>query len=76
MIQYRNKTRSDMNIKCKERPDFEFVKFLLWAIKFNFRYKKNLMNILIGKKYEVLKNAKSIDKWIANNFQSKPATDK
>ena len=76
MIQYRNKTRPDMNIKCKERPDFEFVKFLLGAIKFNFRDKKNLMNILIGKKYEVLKNAQSIDKWIDNDFQSKPATDK
>ncbi len=30
MIQYRNKPRPDLNIKCKEKPNIEFVKFLLW----------------------------------------------
>ena len=72
MKKYRNKTRPDMGVDCVERLNVQFIKFILWTIKFNFQYKKNLINVLIGEEYEVLKNNKSIDKWIATNFQSKP----
>ena len=68
MFKYRNKTRPDMNAECKERLSFEFIQFLLWAIKFNFTYKKNIINMLSDTDYKVLYNSKSIDKWEQENF--------
>ena len=43
MFKYRNTTRPDMNTECQERLNFEFIQFLLWAIKYNFTYKKKLL---------------------------------
>ena len=68
MFKYRNKTRPDMNAECQERLNFEFIQFLLWAIKFNFTYKKNIIKILTGTDYKVLYNSKSIDNWERENF--------
>ena len=68
MFKYRNTTRPDMNTECQERLNFEFIQFLLWAIKFNFTYKKNIINILSDTDYEVLYNSKSIDNWEQKNF--------
>ena len=68
MFKYRNKTRLDMNAECKERLSFEFIQFLLWAIKFNFTYKKNIINILSDTDYKVLYNSKSLYNWVQENF--------
>ena len=68
MFKYRNTTRPDMNAECQERLNFEFIQFLLWAIKFNFTYKKNIFNILSNTDYEVLYNSNSIDNWERENF--------
>ena len=68
MFKYRNTTRPDMNTECQERLNFEFIQFLLWAIKFNFTYKKNIINILSDTDYKVLYNSKSIDNWEQENF--------
>ena len=68
MFKYRNTTRPDMNAECQERLNFEFIQFLLWAIKFNFTYKKNIINILSDTDYKVLYNSKSIDNWEQENF--------
>ena len=68
MFKYRNTTRPDMNAECQERLNFEFIQFLLWAIKFNFTYKKNIINILSNTDYEVLYNSNSIDNWERENF--------
>ena len=68
MFKYRNKTRPDMHVEYQERFSFEFIQFLLWAIKFNFTYKKNIINILSDTDYKVLYNSKSIDNWEQKNF--------
>ena len=68
MFKYRNKTRPDMNAKCQERFSIEFIQFLLWAIKFNFTYKKNIINILSDTDYKVLYNSKSLYNWVQENF--------
>ena len=68
MFKYRNKTRPDMNAECQERLNIEFIQFLLWAIKFNFTYKKNIINLLSDTDYKVLYNSKSIAKWEQENF--------
>ena len=63
MIKYRNKTRPDMQPDCKESLNIDFIRFLLWAIKFNFTYKKNIINLLTNVDYEFLYNNKSINNW-------------
>ena len=68
MFKYRNKTRPDMNAEYQEKLSIEFIQFLLWAIKFNFTYKKNIINILSDIDYEVLYNSKSIENWERENF--------
>ena len=68
MFKYRNTTRPDMNAGCQERLNLEFIQFLLWAIKFNFTYKKNIINLLSDTDYKVLYNSKSIDSWEQKNF--------
>ena len=68
MFKYRNKTRPDMNAECQERLSAEFIQFLLWAIKFNFTYKKDIINMLSDTDYKVLYNSKSIAKWEQENF--------
>ena len=68
MIKYRNKTRPDIGVACYERLNLQFMQFIFWTIKFNSHYKKNLMKILFGNQYDILKNSKSIDNWITTNF--------
>ena len=36
VIKYRNKTRPDMRVDYVERLNVQFLKFILWTIKFNF----------------------------------------
>ena len=76
MIKYRNTSRPDMGIECKERLNLQFIKFILWTIKFHYYYKQNIINILSDNKYEVLINNDTIDNWINTNFHTKftPAT--
>ena len=68
MFKYRNKTRPDMNAEYQEKLSIEFIQFLLWAIKFNFTYKINIINILSDTDYKVLYNSKSINNWEKENF--------
>ena len=56
MIKYKNTTRPDMGSDYKERLNFEFIQFILETIKFHFHYEKNIIGILSGKKFEILKN--------------------
>ena len=74
MIKYRNKTRPDMNAGCQERLNIEFIQFILWAIKYNFTYKKYIINILSDTEYKILYNSKSIDNWMRGNFETKPTS--
>ena len=68
MFKYRNITRPDMNAECQERLSVNFIQLLLWVIKFNFTYKKNIINILSDTDCKVLYNSKSIDNWEQENF--------
>ena len=68
MIKYRNKTIPEMNAECKERLNLDFIQFLIWAIKFNFIYKNNIIDILSDTQYEVVHNTKSLDNWKKKNF--------
>ena len=68
MIKYRNKTRPDMNVECKEGLNLEFIQFLIWTIKFNFIYKNNIIDLLSNTQYEVLHKANSLDNWEKENF--------
>ena len=74
MIKYRNTTRPDMGIDCKEKLNLGFIQFILWTIKFHFHYENNIMDILYGKRFKVLKDTKAINNWIKANFQFKPTS--
>ena len=63
MIKYRDKDRPDMGRNCKEKLNPQFIQFLLWTVKFNFKYKKIIKRILSGTEYEVLKDKTAIDNY-------------
>ena len=60
-IQYRNKTREDMQKDCNEVIDYSFISYVY---KFNKTHRKRYYEILknVNKEYLIIKKRKDIDK--------------
>ena len=68
--QYKNKTRPDMAAGCKEKFDFEFVKWILWegrTKRARERYRGMISKY--GEKAIVIRNQKELDRYIQSEHK-------
>ena len=63
--QYKNETRPDMAEGCKEKFDFEFAKWILWAGRTK-RVRERYRDVILKypEKAIVIKNQKELDRYI------------
>lgn len=65
-IQYRNKTRPDMGENCKERLNWEFVKWTKNYNKNNAPKMYERLSNLKNKELHIFKNRRELQKWLKN----------